>query len=104
MAEPDATLLIEPDEPAFVRHIDSMAKAMEDRVKKTGESLKASMAAASGGHTGGGTGWQQSPMVQTTKEMEKQTKWAREILKVERERRSDREVQVVAFWWAEGIE
>jgi hypothetical protein len=84
VSDPDATLLIEPDEPAFLRHIESMVTQMEARFKKSGGGLKSVL--QGGGSTGSGN-WQQSPMVQTTKEMEKQSRWAKEILKTERDRR-----------------
>lgn len=83
--EPDATLVIEPDEPAFVKAINEMAQTMEARFKKSGETLKTTFSGIAGGSPG--QSFTQSPVAQVTKEMEKQVKWAKEITKSERERR-----------------
>lgn len=84
----DATLDIQPNVPEFLRAIDEMVSKMKERFQKSGTDIKNSVNGAfNGGGSAGGGDWSRTPVAKTTKEMSEQVKLARELLKVEREKR-----------------
>jgi murein DD-endopeptidase MepM/ murein hydrolase activator NlpD len=87
VGDSDATVQIEADVPAFLKDIDEMASKTEGRFSQLGKKLTDVFGGVFGGARAGGGNWSQSPMARTTKEWETQVKSAREMVKLERERR-----------------
>lgn len=84
--EADATLRMDVDVPGFMKHVTDMLTKTTERFKAMGSTISNVFTSAfSGG--GNRTSWQQTPAAQYTRELKDQTKWAGELLKIEKQRR-----------------
>lgn len=80
----DAKFVVEADVPAFLKDVDTMTKGAQSKFARLGISLKNLL---TGGQPVSNSTWQQTPTARTTKDYDTQLKSARELLKLERDRR-----------------